>query len=141
MASAPEGVFTVTPPSFFEILPPTKRITPLEKDATISPVLLVGVVDEFVDDEVRARADGEGRAVDQEHLHEAAAGGVDALVEEDRLADIELGLRRAAQAREGIGIDGGGDADLVGMGGPMRAKAERERASDGRAHSAAETAV
>ncbi len=42
MARAPEGVFTVTPPSFFEILPPTKRITPLEKEATTSPDFLLG---------------------------------------------------------------------------------------------------
>jgi hypothetical protein len=41
----------------------------------------------------------------------------DALVVEERLADlIELGLRRAVQARECIGIDGGGAAEFVGVG-------------------------
>ena len=47
-------------------------------------LVLVGVVDEFVDDEVGAGADGEGRAVDEQHLHEPAAGRVDALIVEDR---------------------------------------------------------
>ena len=41
-ASAPAGVFTLTPPSFLESLPPTKRIVPLEKVATISPVFFCG---------------------------------------------------------------------------------------------------
>ena len=81
--------------------------------AAISPVL-AGVVDEFVDDEVRAGPDGEGRAVHQEDLHQPAASRVDALVEEDRLADVELGLGCAGESREGIGIDGGSDPHLVG---------------------------
>ena len=72
MASAPAGVLTVTASSFFEILPPTKRITPLEMEAAILAGSLLRVVDEFVDDEVRARAHGEGRAVDEQHLHQAA---------------------------------------------------------------------
>ena len=42
MASAPVGVFTVTPPSFLESLPPTKRSTPLPRVATISPLFLLG---------------------------------------------------------------------------------------------------
>ena len=80
--------------------------------AAISPVL-AGVVDEFVEDEVRAGPDGEGRAVHQEDLHQPAASRVDALVEEDRLADVELGLGCAGESREGIGIDGGSDPTLL----------------------------
>jgi hypothetical protein len=39
---APAGVSMVTALSAFEILPPTKRITPLEKVAAIWPVPLFG---------------------------------------------------------------------------------------------------
>jgi hypothetical protein len=51
-----------------EILPPTKRIT----GGADLPDALLRVVDEFVDDEIGARADGEGRAVDEKHLHHAS---------------------------------------------------------------------
>jgi hypothetical protein len=50
-----------------------------------------GVVDEFIDDEARARADREGRAVEQQHLHHAGGRSVDALVIDDRFADLEGG--------------------------------------------------
>ena len=50
----------------------------------------------------------------------------DALVVEERLADlIELGLRRAVQARECIGIDGGGAAEFVGVGSRQQCRQER----------------
>jgi hypothetical protein len=41
-AMAPAGVSMETALSDFEILPPTKRITPLEKDAAIWPVPELG---------------------------------------------------------------------------------------------------
>src|SRR6185437_5154797 len=71
------------------------------------------VVDEFVDDEARAWADGEGRAVEQEHLHDARARRVDALVIDDRLADLERARLFAGRLAGGIRRHGGGDADAL----------------------------
>ena len=71
--------------------------------------VLGGVVNEFVDDEVGAWTHGEGRAVDEQHLHQPLAGGVDALIEEDGVADLHLGA-----VGEGVGLHGSRRADLVG---------------------------
>src|SRR5687767_7380529 len=79
-----------------------------------------------------ARTDREGRAVDQEDLYEAAARRADALVEEDRFADIEL----AAMTRKRVGIARGGNANLLRRGRTQaRGKPEDQR-QEGRAETA-----
>src|SRR5262249_28113842 len=51
-------------------------------------LVLLRVVDELVDDEIRAGSHREGRAVHQEHLHEPGARGVYGLIVEDGTADL-----------------------------------------------------
>lgn len=81
--------------------------------AAISPVPLLGL---WTNLSMTRSEPGPAVKVEpsQEDLHQPAASRVDALVEEDRLADIELGLGCAGESREGIGIDGGSDPHLVG---------------------------
>lgn len=58
------------------------------------------IVNEFIDDEARAWADGEGRAVDEKDLNLARGVGGDALVIDHGFADIEgrgLAARRLAR--------------------------------------------
>src|SRR5262245_22514917 len=82
--SAPAGVLTLTPGSVFDSLPPTNLSAPLEACDEFASFGR-GIVDEFVDDEARAGTDREGRAVQQQHLHHARTGRVDALVVDDGL--------------------------------------------------------
>jgi hypothetical protein len=83
---------------------------PLAEGGDDLALILLRVVDELVDDEIGAWSNGKCRAVDEEHLDEAGAGSVDALIEEDRVADPDL-----VAAAEGVRFDGGRDADLVGQ--------------------------
>ena len=72
-------------------------------------LILLGVVDELVDDEIGAWSHGEGRAVHQQNLHDPTARGVDALIVEDRRADLDRGA-----VAEGVRLDGSSHTHLLG---------------------------
>jgi hypothetical protein len=96
------------PPSFLEIFPPKAKHALAESGDDLALILL-GVVDELVDDEIGAWSHGEGRAVHQQNLHDPTARGVDALIVEDRRADLDRGA-----VAEGVRLDGRRHTYLLG---------------------------
>ena len=73
--------------------------------------VLLGVVDELVDHQLRVRRHGQRRLVGEENLGLAHVLGRDALVAHDVVTDEERPLRLVGRLADRVGIDRGGDAD------------------------------
>lgn len=72
----------------------------------------IGVIDELVDHQVGVRADGEGRAVEQKHLDQAAVAGLDPFLESELAAEHDGAGRSAGRMAGRIGVDRRGNADF-----------------------------
>jgi hypothetical protein len=75
--------------------------------------LFLWVEDELVDDDFRVARDRQRRLVGEEKLRLSDAGGADALVADDVMADHQLAARLIRRLAGHVRIDGGSDADLL----------------------------